>query len=222
MGTDDLHKKSKGRHAAILSRKLGTRKPYEKLLIVCEGSKTEPLYFKEVISYYKLSTANVVVDNNLITCPLKLFQKAKDIVKEHAKLGTPFDSVYCVFDKDSHVHYQDALDAISAINQKPQFYAINSVPCFEYWLLLHFKATTKPYYRSGKQSPADTVIADLKKEIPNYSKAKEGIFLELKDKLEFAINNSEKSRINAINTGTDNPTTNIDHLVKKLINLKNN
>ena len=31
------------------------------MLIVCEGSRTEPLYFRDIADRYQLSTANVVV-----------------------------------------------------------------------------------------------------------------------------------------------------------------
>ena len=46
MGSDDLHKKRKALTLKQKQRKIGVRKPYDRVLIVCEGSKTEPLYFK--------------------------------------------------------------------------------------------------------------------------------------------------------------------------------
>lgn len=46
MGSDDLHKKIKAKTLKQKQRKIGTRKPYDRVLIVCEGAKTEPLYFK--------------------------------------------------------------------------------------------------------------------------------------------------------------------------------
>ena len=39
--------------------RLGKRTP--RILIVCEGAKTEPNYFEGARSYFKLNTANVVV-----------------------------------------------------------------------------------------------------------------------------------------------------------------
>ncbi|MEJ2682434.1 MAG: RloB domain-containing protein, partial [Gammaproteobacteria bacterium] len=50
-----------------------------------------------------------------------------------------FDKIYCVFDKDSHASYARALDALVSATPKDTFFTINSVPFFEYWLLLHSK-----------------------------------------------------------------------------------
>ena len=35
--------------------------PYDRILIVCEGDKTEPTYFSRLIKFLELSTANVHV-----------------------------------------------------------------------------------------------------------------------------------------------------------------
>ena len=44
-----------------LARKLGRRASYDRILIVSEGSKTEPNYFSEICAAYRLPTANVEV-----------------------------------------------------------------------------------------------------------------------------------------------------------------
>lgn len=49
------------RQARQLERKLGRRASYDRILIVSEGSKTEPNYFEEIRSTFRLHTANVVV-----------------------------------------------------------------------------------------------------------------------------------------------------------------
>jgi hypothetical protein len=38
-----------------------TREPYDVVLIVCEGAKTEPNYFKRLKLAYRLSNANIHV-----------------------------------------------------------------------------------------------------------------------------------------------------------------
>lgn len=45
MGSDDLFKKRKVRKARDISRRIAKRSENKKILIVCEGQKTEPLYF---------------------------------------------------------------------------------------------------------------------------------------------------------------------------------
>ena len=46
MGSDDLFHKRKARTAELHRRRVARRAPYDRVLIVCEGAKTEPNYFK--------------------------------------------------------------------------------------------------------------------------------------------------------------------------------
>jgi hypothetical protein len=46
MGTDDLFHKRKARRLETHRREKAKRAPYERILIVCEGKKTEPHYFQ--------------------------------------------------------------------------------------------------------------------------------------------------------------------------------
>lgn len=52
--------------------------------------------------------------------------------------------------------------------------AIPSVPCFEYWLLLHFKKTARPYPASEGVSPCREVKKDLIGHMPEYRKGMAG------------------------------------------------
>ena len=49
------------RKARDLSRKAPKREAYKTILIVCEGEKTEKLYFEDLISTENLSSVNVQV-----------------------------------------------------------------------------------------------------------------------------------------------------------------
>lgn len=51
----------KERQRKQLERKKGRRASYDRILIVSEGSKTEPNYFRETRAAYRLHTANVEV-----------------------------------------------------------------------------------------------------------------------------------------------------------------
>ena len=42
-----------------IARQGPKREQYDRVLIVCEGSRTEPLYFGEIANRYRLSTANI-------------------------------------------------------------------------------------------------------------------------------------------------------------------
>ena len=45
MGSEDLFHKRKAKAADSLKRRKAKRSSYDKVLIVCEGEKTEPNYF---------------------------------------------------------------------------------------------------------------------------------------------------------------------------------
>ncbi|MCD6198288.1 MAG: hypothetical protein J7K15_06905 [Deltaproteobacteria bacterium] len=47
MGTDNLFHKRKERKAESLRRRRAMKAPYDVILIVCEGEKTEPNYFSD-------------------------------------------------------------------------------------------------------------------------------------------------------------------------------
>ena len=55
----------KERQRKQLERKQNQRASYDRILIVSEGSKTEPLYFIEIQKEHKLHTANVQVQPSI-------------------------------------------------------------------------------------------------------------------------------------------------------------
>lgn len=220
MGTDNLFHKRKAKVASSLERRKARRASYEKVLIVCEGEKTEPNYFDDLILFYGLNTANVEVDGSCGSSPRSVFQRALDLWQAEKDKGDPFDRVYCVFDKDSHETYEETLRNISEYDPKGIFRAVVSVPCFEYWLLLHYQYTTRPFAGNGKLSVAGEVLKELEKVRPNYAKGDKGIFTELSSQLEFAKSNAERSLVCAEGNHTDNPTTHIHELVSYLQGLK--
>lgn len=220
MGSEDLFHKRKAKAADGLKRRKAKRSPYDKVLIVCEGEKTEPHYFTELIRAYKINTANVEIDGTCGSSPKSVFERALALWQEEERKGDPYDRVYCVFDKDSHGSYEETVTNI--FQQKPAgiFYAAISVPCFEYWLLLHFTYTTKPYAATGTSSIADEVIHELKTVMPNYKKGSTTLFATLADQLDFAKNNAARALKHAAANHTDNPSTTIHELVDYLENLQ--
>ena len=217
MGTDDLHKR-KAKKASELARRKARRKPYAKVLIVCEGKKTEPNYFNDLIDCYRLNSANVEVYGHGAD-PLKIFDYAKQRYKEEKNAGDPFDNVYCVFDKDAHANYRPGIEAIRSATPKKVYIAITSVPCFEYWLLLHFTYTTKPYNALSGNSACNQVLTNLKIHM-NYEKGGKKIFSQLIDRLNYAKGNAACALKEAEEGNTDNPTTHMHELVEFLQNIK--
>lgn len=220
MGTDNLFHKRKAKGTRELKREKHKRAPYDKVLIVTEGKKTEPEYFNDLKKYYRINSANIVIDGNSDSSPDSVVKYGKKLYQEERRTGDAFDRVYFVFDKDTHLTYQQALDEIKRSKPEGTFILINSVPCFEYWFLLHFIYTAEHFSATGRSSAADHVIHKLKKHFPDYDKSASGLFSKLYDRLETAKTNAINALHTAEQTGTDNPSTRVHELVDYLQNIK--
>ncbi len=220
MGSDDLFHKRKAKAADSLKRRQSKRESYDKVLIVCEGEKTEPNYFKELVAYYKINSANVDVDGSCGSSPRSVLERAVDTYQVELARGDAYDRVYCVFDRDTHETFDETVNTIIQKRPKDTFFATTSVPCFEYWLLLHFIYTTKPYERTGTSSSGEEVLKDLLKVMSDYEKGSEGTFLLLSDQLEFAKNNAHRIQKHAKENNTNNPSTSVHELIAYLQNIK--
>jgi len=201
---------------AKLQRNRPAREPYDRVLIVCEGEKTEPVYFEELRKTYRLSTANIEVTPASGSDPLSVVKYAKNLVKKESNLGEKFNKVYCVFDRDEHTNFDEASSQLNAGN----IVSARSWPCFEFWLLLHFKYSRKPFSRSNGKTAAQLCQSALKAKLPKYKKGMQGIFGELAPYLDDAIKNAEIAQREAEKNGEPNPSTEVHELVKYLKDLK--
>ena len=213
MGTDNLFHKRKAKNAKRLQRRAATRDQYAKVLIVCEGEKTEPYYFRGLRNYYGLNTANVEVCGDCDSDPLAIVRYAKQRYREEKDAGDAYDKVFCVFDKDQHANYAPALNDIASSRPGNCFVAITSVPCFEYWLLLHFVYSTRPYSPLPGNSAANQVNTELLQFWPEYEKRAENVFAHLLEQLEFAKNNAIRALREAQEREDGNPSTRVHELV---------
>lgn len=220
MGTDDLFHKRKAKKASDLTRRKARRAPYAKVLLVCEGEKTEPHYFNGLKDHYGLNSANVEICGDCGSDPLSIIDHAKQRYREEKDAGDAFDRVYCVFDKDVHASYAQGMDSIRGATPKGVYIAITSVPCLEYWLLLHFNYTTRPYNPLPGNSACNQVLAELRGYMPGYTKRKHDIFSALIGQLDFAKDNAARALKAAEENHTDNPTTRVHELVEFLQSIK--
>ncbi len=217
MGTDNLFHKRKERKAKSLRRRRAQKASYDVVLIVCEGEKTEPNYFNELKRAFRLSNANIKVCGQG-SDPLSVVDFAIETYRKEPE----FDRVYCVFDRDRHKTYPTALDKVRhpGLSKGSKIFAIPSVPCFEFWLLLHFTYTTKPFDASTSDSICSKVIKELKKHLSTYQKGDRDIFNKIQDKLDDAIANARHVEEFHQTFRTDNPSTLVYSLVEYLRDLK--
>lgn len=204
------------RQEAALRRKKSRLKPLDRLLIVCEGAKTEPLYFDAIRIEKRIPKGEVVVTQGDGTDPLTVVRFAET----YFRANNGFDAVFAVFDRDDHATYHQALTYAAQLDKKLKnddgkrvsFAAIPSVPSFELWLLLHFRAVTDPIHRND-------VMASLRAaaHYPAYAKGCTTAFADTRDQLEQAVQRAQwlRERFEPDN-GTD-PYTDVDVLTMKLL-----
>jgi hypothetical protein len=213
--------------ARELLRRKAQRQPAERLLIVCEGSKIEPLYLGAIRQHLRLPSANVQVQPTADgTEPLRIVEYAERLFTQGQRgLGIharSFDRVVVVFDRDEHHTYHAALQRVAALNGrlendervKVPFEAVVSVPCFELWLLLHFDDVFAPLHR-------DAAIAQLRRHLAGYAKGQGSHWAATRDRLDAATGRAH-ALVAAGHTTEEGtrPYTNMHELVHRLPHLK--
>jgi hypothetical protein len=223
MGRDN---QAKDRQLRRKAAKEARRASYARILIVTEGSKTEPLYLEEIRAAHQLHSANVEVQpGQLGTAPIQVVRYAQQLFEEgdlyKGIRPKSFDQVYAVFDRDEHDSYFNALSLAQSLDGKLRnderlpigFKAIASVPSFELWLLLHYEDIQAPIHR-------DDVMDRLKQHIPGYDKGAGGAFATTRDRLETASQRAQALAAK-FNAYTDpEPFTALHELVMRLTMLR--
>jgi hypothetical protein len=182
-------------------------------LIVCEGSKTEPNYFKK----FSGKSGNVIFE---IDCEGKGYNTLKvvdEALKIKDKNPNKYNRIWVVFDKDSFPER----DFNSAIQKAKA----NNIGCawsneaFELWYLLHFQYRNTPMSREDYKKAIEN---ELNKHISDFAYAKNST--EMYDILQNygdqaqAIKNAEKLSEQYDNQyfASHNPRTQVYELVKQL------
>jgi hypothetical protein len=223
MGRDDQPKERQRRQ---LERKIGRRPGFDRLLIVSEGSRTEPGYFREIIADHRLPSAHVVVRPSLLgTQPLQVVDYAEQLFVHgdaHRRLAPKIhDRVYVVFDRDEHPTFHEALARARALDGRLRndlkrsvtFVAVPSRPCFEFWLLLHFEDVRH-------LMPRDELTQRLKRHIPGYTKGHTGLYAATKPRLPTAIDRARALAARVDLADDTEPYTGLVDLVELLVNLR--
>jgi len=121
-------------------RRVETKNVRYYYLIVCEGTKTEPLYFKALVKQLPIGVLSVCEFDieGLGTNTADLVTKAQELAKKaRHKTGRKVDKIWCVFDRDSFPK-KNFNGAINTCNQTVEMEAAWTNEAFELWYLLHF------------------------------------------------------------------------------------
>ena len=197
-------------------RKVRTTPAKPVIIVVCDGAKTEPIYFNNFKSRDKLFHVKVVHGG----------KNYHDLIKKGLHECSGVESacdVWCVsdVDVDPNTPYNESsknqqLKEFEEQARKHRFQIVLSNPCFELWYLLHFGYSTSklPTYKSVEQKLSANLI--------NYSKTK-NYFNELSGTLDDAITNAKKLRKHHESIGVNdfacvatNPYTDVWRLIEKI------
>lgn len=190
-----------------LRRRRPARQPNPRILIVCEGSRTEPDYFNDLRRAERRPIELVIVPagkpRTVVKKAVEMQREARRKAKRDPFLG--YDEVWCVFDIDDHPLVPDAMQ--QARDNRIELAVSN--PCFELWALLHFQDHQAHIERAR--------LRDICREhMPNYDKVLP--FSVLSRTVEDAIRRAEELDRIQDHRGTPggNPSTGIYRLVRSI------
>jgi RloB-like protein len=185
---------------SYMDRVMDVIEPRQRFLIVCEGAKTEPQYFKK----FRVPGLVIQVEGTGMN--------TQSLVNEAVSLwkADEYDQVWCVFDKDDNPidQFENAIQ--SAVDRG--MHTAYSNQAFELWYVLHFE-----YLNSGIDRKAYMRKLDHYLKI-KYRKNDPDIYQKLINNMDAAIINSEKllAQYRPSRPGLDDPATTVHELVKVL------
>ena len=201
-------------------RREAFKEPRKSILIVCEGEKTEPIYFNALKERLRLIMVDVEIVGEggapitVVDGAIARREERKQIAKK-SLTKAKYEVIYCVFDVEAPTPHESLANAvIKAKDNKLE--VIFSNPCFEYWYILHFRKTSAPFSRS------QNVKSALRREHSAYSESDTTIFNVVYPKTSDAIKHSKEVLNEQHNDAEDlrdcNPSTHVHKIVEYLQN----
>jgi len=200
MGHDKLFQKRN-----VLKRPEKTRK-LRRILIVCEGTKTEPNYFKKFKANPEVFDAIDVQGTGYNT--VSLITEA--IKKKEAKIE-PYIEIWCVFDKDDFSI--ESFEKAIKLAEQNKIKCAYSIEAFEIWYMLHFNFYDTAFSRLQYKEK----LSELLKK--TYVKNDPEMYSLLNGKQSIAIQNARKLYYKQclLPLKDRNPITTVFQLVERLI-----
>ena len=138
------------------------------LHIFCEGSETEPWYYKQYINRFCRVPSRIQIEPTKENTPVRLVKEALKL-----KMQQPNDLFWVVFDRESEAECPESLhqQARQLAEANGISIALSNV-CFEVWLLLHRRQTCPMC-----QSCGDLLSRkEFKEAFSDYKKSEEIVF----------------------------------------------
>lgn len=194
-----------------LARQRASREGIPAILIVCEGRETEPNYILGLCEHLGVNTAAItLIAGNTITDAAGLVRKAQQRFRDDGY----YDRVYVVCDGApgtlARARQMAEKTLKSAEGKKTHVELIVSSPSIEYWLLLHFEYTTRPF------ATAAEVMAELRAYVTDYAKNDREIFNKVAAGFELACHHVARLKADLAASGATAPDTDMHLLAEQL------
>jgi hypothetical protein len=182
-------------------------------LIVCEGKVTEPEYLHGFERWARNNTVEIEIPDSqgvpitLVETAVELKESADKQAKRNRDPFLAFDEVWCVFDIDEHPP-DKVNDARQVASARGIELAVSN-PCFELWILLHFRESPGARHR-------DNVKELVAEKLPGYDKHLR--FDDLASGVEDATRRASALHTQADEEGEShrNPTTGVYRLTESI------
>lgn len=196
-----------------MSRNSKPIKPTNKRIAVVGDGQTEKIYFDKLKDVEGLRNVSLKPDLPKSVGSYKgVFDKAESLYEQG------YDEVYCLIDIDKVLSDNTLAKYLTDKKriEKKGIIVFESNPCIEFWFLLHFVRTTKPF------SNCESVEKDLQKYLPNYTKNQQylvqaNIYKLLQPNLSKAIENGEWIKENHLENDYNSSKSEIFKLIKILL-----
>ena len=192
----------------VLTRRENTRQ-LRRILIVCEGEKTEPNYFRCFPGNPEIYDRIDIHGTGYNT--ISLVNEAIRLKNAALKKKEPYIEVWCVFDKDDF-SFDQVRDA-TILAKDNQIKCAYSIEAFELWYLLHFNFYDAALSRKQYKEKLSELLGKT------YNKNDEGMYKALNKLQSTAIKNAKRlyTQQHKKPFAEQNPITTIFWLVERLL-----
>lgn len=201
-------KQKKDHRKSSLARRQSVREIKQSFLIVCEGEKTEPDYFRA----FRMTAATVKAVGQAMNT-MTLVSKAISIREADRLKKRTYDQCWVVFDKDDFPS-KDFNQAIQ-LAEKNGFRVAYSNQAFEYWFLLHYNLYTGAIHRSNYKEMLTKLTGLAYNKTEGFGAVMYNLLLKRQQQ---AISNAEAvlAEISHGNPAEEESSTTVHLLVKEL------
>lgn len=201
-----MSSKAWDRYGSYRGRRVNTKDPKQRFLIVCEGDKTEPEYFRGFRVPLDVEVdiePGAGMHTSVVRRALELRGKAD---------SDYYDQVWCVFDRDKNGGNSKSFNEALQLAEANNISAAYTNDAFELWYLLHFNYHDTAIHRHDYVKKLHSLVSG------GYKKNDPNMFEKLEDKMDDADRNARKllSQYDPSNPVHDDPSTTVHLLVEQL------